>query len=687
VALCPLASIAGGLFLCACRSPPCGRTEGAQARPQGGGGKARKKGVRNVLAGKRVKALIAALSAVIWITTCCGVAFADDIGPVYDAGDHSDGGGGHDIEVPRIVQGPTMLSADGYEVCVYAFDRFTAAFLACGYDYEDYQLLSDDAKALLSNADTGGAFYTFAQSMTQPTPYLVTNLLYGFDSVWYGRYTYELQRDARQAIQDAIDGNTGGGGDGTDVTAGIQDVIDLTAGYGWFVDNAYTGPSQPKHNAEDYVIKIHLNEQVKNYIKQYATVDINYIYVWYGVTNHPWGCNTSYSILVSAEPLQIEVISGEGEYNRQCYNLVFNGDKYNRFYNINYDVNNKVGEVPIELTFTYIGGFETKSGRYQTDSGWYLNGLWYNGAVSPTVPPTNWPDEQQPTQPTQPSVPDAPTNEPTTQPNEPSTPTVEPYPVIVYQPDTTYTQPDLSAVLDALNEHCKHLQTAIHNGFSNFWTKLNTLLNNLSGTFNRFLAQQLKWVVDSFNDSLQNLMWYLKSLFEWLAEQFYFTFTGNGYDDNTVVSWLIKIYSRLGSGINLRPADPVADPDGVGDWLSKLFNNLINVLLSLGNGIIDAIEQPLEQLTHKFPFSIPWDIAAILGMLVADPVVPVITMPSYALVDGGISHVADYVIDLTPYDAYVGGIRLMIKLAFTVYLIMNAGKFMDMLDKVVGTDA
>jgi hypothetical protein len=190
-----------------------------------------------------------------------------------------------------------------------------------------------------------------------------------------------------------------------------------------------------------------------------------------------------------------------------------------------------------------------------------------------------------------------------------------------------------------------------------------------------YLQDLFSWLGGLISDNFSSLNQHLTQLFSWLAEQFDFSFTGTGYNDDTVVSWLKKIYSKLGTGMNTRPNDPVSEPDSFGDWLNRLLQNFVLDLLAVGQDALADLVENFRQLITKFPFSLPWDIAALLGLLVADPVAPAFDFPLYTVSDGGIQQAAMCHISLADYNDAWEGVRFIEKVGFAVFLAWNATHF------------
>lgn len=225
------------------------------------------------------------------------------------------------------------------------------------------------------------------------------------------------------------------------------------------------------------------------------------------------------------------------------------------------------------------------------------------GSATVAPPTNNWPEPRQPDT----GLPDVPGPDvdPLPEPQSPTV-TVDPAPgnvtvnVTVEPSNTTpadYT-PWFRAILQVLNDTLSYLGTM-----------LNSLRADLSDHcyhIRKCIEDNTLYLASSIGYKMQGIMTdfelYLKTLFEWLANQFAWSFTDVGYDDSSIVMWLRRIYQRLNGGTPSIP-DPV-DPDAEGgylDWLWDLIHNLMLDLLVIGGGALDGIVETIGDLVHLFP--------------------------------------------------------------------------------------
>lgn len=616
-----------------------------------------------------------------------------------------------------VIQGPTVWYDYGdspddgyYGYFVYAYNVYDAAMYALDKDPDD-ESITADMKAKLSNASTGGSFYTFAQEFhtfgasSEPKGWLSKDFygqwvtLYGRDFLYWGEVTQEQIDAAKRDLKIILDGGSLGGGTGSGIESGDYVLLQSskpTSERAYIAGLNESGNYKLMMNVAPKTCKL----TIKGGLQEAIEEKYNDGYDLFIVMNGHWS-NVTTKNTVSIYMLQPNTYTLQNvTYDGVTFpNLVSNTsiEYYSRSRSYTRGTyENGALDIEMSLTGSYAsltkqtnsinllaGGGVSSSGT-NNYGGYYLL-LKADGTSSnpqnPTIPPTQWPETPQNPTPTQPTVP---TPEPPTTPTQPEPPLNPPnitYPTIVYESDTTYVTADLSAVLDALNEHCEHLQTSIGRGFTDYWNTLQAKWNTDFASLKTFLHGQYGYIGNTITTEMAATRQYLKQLFEWLANQFDFSVSGGGYDDDTVVSWLKKIYGKLGSGYNTRPVDPVAQPNDFWTWLDNLFKNFVIDLVALGHDGLAEVMDALRTLVTKFPFSIPWDIAAMLGMLVAEPITPTIDIPQYALQAGGLAEVGTYRISLDAYDAAFEGVRFMEKLAFCVLLAWRTPEFRKMLSR------
>lgn len=634
-------------------------------------------------------------------------AYADD------SFEGSDGGGfGYEV-----VYGPTIvnLQQQKYGIIVWCDNKYDSALLALGYDIYADSRLTADVKAYLSNESTGGSFYEFANDFSDSIPeqgstiYSInfgstirtTNTIYGRGYVWWSTYTETLYNGAKQRVEDVIAGNVSGGsgggsgessgGTGVQMTfEGTPNIYVSSANRYFFADGADSSSTKIYNNygasklSNPFTVTCYVPA---NIVGQYPMADYDYILLCRTDDTYSRRGSVSLSLLVATKngyTVQTENSSGYTWYqsitaNATCY--LFSGINSNNAFAYTCTYSDMVvSESALNVNPT-INTYGNGNVIYAGNGPGYLP---YKSGGGTTAPPTNWPEPDPPITTEPPEVPEP---EPPSGSNQTDISIQFPnitFPSITLSPDFTWVTADIDAILRSLNSHCQHLQEAIHNGFEDFYEDWEIVVNRNFGRVIQAIQTNFGWIWDNVQDEFDYLYDYLYDLFHWLARQFDFS-GSSGYSDDTVVSWLKKIYQKLGNGpVNTRPVDPVADPIGLGEWFSQLINNFIAALLGIGQDILGDIGDMLSDLITKFPFSIPWDIAAILALFAAEPVTPVLTIPQYALTGGGVSQVGQYVIDLEPYDGVMEVVRNVEKIVFAFWLCWKIDFFKQIFDITTG---
>lgn len=568
------------------------------------------------------------------------------------------GGGSHNFDAYGIIYGPTSTGTDdfgasGYKVGCYAPDRYYAAYLLCSGNNANFDVvLTDDQKAYLSNESTGGGFYELAQKFEADTMPIYV-LQYGEGNTWFAEYNNHDLDAAMESLRNVINGDisggsgSGGSNDGwlefdwyphySDLGNRNYYILD-TQGNKWGFSSTvnYTKLPSPVH------IRMHASifpdERVPN-VANFQIEQNNNIWITLGIFEAPldvrWRNN--------------EYVNKSTRFIDNIYGADYSSGNITEYYSPNISGYTFDGTT---ITFTRTSAFNWNKRTYHASQN-----VEVNANITIPVPPTNWPDTPVITTPTEPDVPihtghgidDLP---------EPSDYIEQPTYV------TNVFTADLQGVIDALDEHCQHLQNAMYSNFQGFYDDITD-----------FIWQVVQWLGSNINDMLNDLCDYLHDLFEWLAEQFDFSVSGSGYNDNTVVSWLRKIYARLGGGTNTRPTDPVADPFDFGEWLAQLFGNFVAWLFGLGSEAVSGLVEDFETLITKFPFSIPWDLGAMLALLVTAPVTPVFEFPCYTFAGGTISQVGTYRIDMSAWDDVMNTVRPMEVMVFAFWLAFKIDFF------------
>lgn len=568
----------------------------------------------------------------------------------------------------------------------------------------DYLQLSTDQLAELSNEGSGGAFWELSQrwsnygsdgppenwpigiSLAMEGQGLISDPAY----IWYADYSYfESDSLYQRALADYLTiyngGHLGGGG-------GSSTSFSPVNNYVYYNNTSHTNPAFIYESSTNN--KYYLGGNKSLYAPQPFTVAISDYtisglpdgdYSFFYQVSFPTQGKCSFQIYAFTNDSPTITYRTDGKGNSRINRVTDLGTVYysnlnNNQFSYTFDGSTvSVGNVGT-ITFSRSGSssiLQPSVYSYQDSVSGPSGGPnnWPDPPSNPVVNPPEVPGPQEPTGPgIDPPDPIGYTIDPTDDPD----PVTDPY-VVVVAPDSQDIIPWLRAILqainnlgDKLNDESTELQRALNQVF---FTNLSKLLKNLKGEFlqdfTQWLDLELEWMMESIESLFLDLQDYLHDLFEWLADQMNFEFdiSTDPYDDTSLLNWLRRIYNKLGSdgGPNTQPVDPSTDPEGFLDWLSRMIAEFILGLGASASDLVSDIGDLLSRLFAKFPFSVPWDILAILGMLDAPPVAPHIQF-SIPVPLGADSFNWSVDIDMQVWSTYVEAVRTVILLSFITWL-------------------
>lgn len=637
-----------------------------------------------------------------------------------------------------IVQGPTPWAEyqaeeyyDGY--LVYGANKYNCLIYALGLNPNDFDLV---ARGKLGSPSKGGKFYEVVQEgyndhcpawvsvpfyegwlrQSGVTPGTGTNPQY----LW----AFEIYKDDfQEAKQDAItirdggsidDGGGEGGGGGSGGSYGSK-------------DGDYYVLEQVSEATPEMDLKIELADDVTSWVSAHSYDNILIAARGrYNETNKKWSvvssvCNIDedeISIDVQEDTISIKNIIDSN------ITVPFIATSTYRTTNVDCELS-KGNQTNFTSSIRNISANYTYP-IYTTNDNYQYLWIYYKGESGgsgggeddPDEPsPDPWPDpEPDPVSPSPPQLPE-PGDPAVPEPPDPTTPSPDPvipdpYPPIVPDEPTpptietgdTYTV-DIQGILDAMDEHCIHIQTCLNGNFFNLEGYLGELASNCTQNMQNVIYNCGYVLVSSISDArdyiVENLLQglydglvavtsnqadildYFEDFAAWLDEKLDFQFP-DSYDDTSVVYWLKRLYYKQGTGTVSRPEDPVTDPFGIGEWLRNLANLLIQALEGLAPGLVGDLLSTIDLLKLKFPFSLPWDIMTILGAFVASPEAPNVEFPCYAYTASGLSQVGTYDIDLDAYSNVMEGVRFVGYLGFMAYTLSLMPKWAETMCEVVG---
>lgn len=241
--------------------------------------------------------------------------------------------------------------------------------------------------------------------------------------------------------------------------------------------------------------------------------------------------------------------------------------------------------------------------------------------------------------------------------------------------------PDLSTI-----ENLLRLILQADNNIITSVNELGTWLYECWDEFTRFIgeyASNVSYWLSFISGQLNDLWKQGDTVLDWLSAidldiQTLQAVCISGFDD--VVSWLRAIFERLFASVGgSKPSvvDP-QEPETVLDWLKELWGAFWDDLASiLPDDLADFVDF-LGQLKRYFPFSIPWDIFAILMLLVHEPVTPSVTVPVF-----WVPNSTDTItIDMAGWEPMAAMIRPMVALWFAYRLALMTASLLEIPDKL-----
>lgn len=182
----------------------------------------------------------------------------------------------------------------------------------------------------------------------------------------------------------------------------------------------------------------------------------------------------------------------------------------------------------------------------------------------------------------------------------------------------------------------------------------------------------------TINENLTEFFGWYKDLADWLDEWFT-TFIDQIRECCVGVRSLLEqilevvrqIYYRIGFAGNPGHPDPVENPDEFANWFDKTVTDFVSKL----PGTLQTALGRLQELTTRFPFSIPWDLMALFALFNHAPVTPVYDLNVPYI--GGDTYTLH--IDLSPYNDLAALARRAEVMLFTLALVLRTKWLTDAL--------
>ena len=218
---------------------------------------------------------------------------------------------------------------------------------------------------------------------------------------------------------------------------------------------------------------------------------------------------------------------------------------------------------------------------------------------------------------------------------------------------TNILNTSIKAAETELNGQLQTMQTQQHNDLQTLQTNLQ---NNFNGKMDAFATDL--WANMSALDS--DLIEEMDAVARYIVGNLNY---GDTFSDKNIITWLKKIYSRLGSQPVIK--NPTEDPKGWFDDLKKLLETILDTALA---GVDTAALATLWNTAKShFPLSLPWDMLAIVGLLAHEPITPAI---DYPIVYNGTT-LAEIEFDLSEYEDVADVTRKMSLVVFAMGLLIT----------------
>lgn len=224
-------------------------------------------------------------------------------------------------------------------------------------------------------------------------------------------------------------------------------------------------------------------------------------------------------------------------------------------------------------------------------------------------------------------------------------------------------------IINDMDEHCEHLQQAIQDAAE-------YIVDNLELGIDPDLDDLVRGIDNAWRKITQTI----KEQVKWLADQLDYDFTVT-LDLDKIEQYLRRIISKMGGGTS-KP-DPTTDPFSWGDWLNDLWTKIFTALqIALPDELGELLEL-FDILKTKFPFSVPFDLIAIVALFDHAPVTPVFDLPYPMLLATGVGY-DTVTIDCSGWNSTMVMVRDLEVVLFTAYLISRTEWAMDAINPKKG---
>lgn len=199
------------------------------------------------------------------------------------------------------------------------------------------------------------------------------------------------------------------------------------------------------------------------------------------------------------------------------------------------------------------------------------------------------------------------------------------------------------------------LHDDLEQGFSDLLTGINIVTRYVMH-FGEQWTLHCDHITDSIDDGFYGLKTYFGANFRWLVDE-----VGADLDDmqSSVVSWLKRIYSRIRGYPSSKPSYD-DDPAGWADWFVDTITDILGGVIGGAASVAGQALTLFQRITGLFPFSLPWDMYAILLLFETPAQAPQFSIDWQLMEDLRIA----FDVDCTPWDGTMQAVRAVEFVAF-----------------------
>lgn len=224
-----------------------------------------------------------------------------------------------------------------------------------------------------------------------------------------------------------------------------------------------------------------------------------------------------------------------------------------------------------------------------------------------------------------------------------------------YTPWLRQIDDDIRLYGDGIVAALGDLHDDLEQGFSDLLTGINIVTRYVMH-FGEQWTLHCDHITDSIDDGFYGLKTYFGANIRWLVGE-----VGADLDDmqSSVVSWLKRIYSRIRGYPSSKPSYD-DDPAGWADWFVDTITDILGGVIGGAASVAGQALTLFQRITGLFPFSLPWDMYAILLLFETPAQAPQFSIDWQLMGDLRIA----FDVDCTPWDGTMQAVRAVEFVAF-----------------------